>query len=90
MSTDVDAQVEDRITLHREDDLWVATHEDTGVASHGETREEALENLDEAVALHRGEIGEPVTDEDLEEWGLDPEGAPDELEPSDAPWFDSE
>lgn len=44
--------------------------------------------LDEAVALHNGEIGEPVTDEDLEELGIDPEDVPDEPREPDAPWFD--
>ncbi|KDS91762.1 hypothetical protein FK85_19295 [Halorubrum saccharovorum] len=67
---------------------WSAIDEETGVASCGETRQEALEMLDEAVALHTGEAGEPVTDEDLEEMGLDPESVPDEVGVPDAPWFD--
>ncbi|ERJ07088.1 hypothetical protein HLRTI_000951, partial [Halorhabdus tiamatea SARL4B] len=46
---------------------WSAIDEETGVASQGESRQEALENLDEAVALHKGEIGDPV-DDDLREW----------------------
>jgi predicted RNase H-like HicB family nuclease len=65
-----------RITLTKEDEWWVAIDEDagdTGVASQGRTREEALENLDEAVALYNGEIGRPPTDEELREWGIDPE-----------------
>ena len=41
------------ITLTREDEWWVARDDDTGVASQGPTREAALENLDEAVALTR-------------------------------------
>lgn len=58
---------------------WSATDAETGVASQGKTRQEALENLDEAVALHTGEAGEPVTDEDLRDLGLDPEHVdPDE------------
>lgn len=72
------------------DGWWSAVDEDTGVASQGETREEALQNLDEAVALHKGEAGEPVTDEDLRDLGIDPESVPDESRESDAPWFDSE
>jgi predicted RNase H-like HicB family nuclease len=41
-----------RITLQEEDDgWWCAIDEETGVASQGPTREEALENLDEAVEL---------------------------------------
>lgn len=67
---------------------WSAIDDETGVASQGETREDALENLDEAVALHKGEIGEPVTDDDLREWGIDPETVPEEPREPDAPWFD--
>ncbi|CCQ34316.1 hypothetical protein HLRTI_001523 [Halorhabdus tiamatea SARL4B] len=59
---------------------WSAVDEETGVASQGESREAALENLDEAVALHKGEIGEPIEDEEafLKEIGIDP----DEVEPT--------
>jgi predicted RNase H-like HicB family nuclease len=57
-----------------EDGWWTAVDRATGVASQGETREAALENLDEAVALHRGE-GEPIEDEEafLRDVGIDPE-----------------
>ncbi|MCU4799719.1 type II toxin-antitoxin system HicB family antitoxin [Halobacteria archaeon HArc-gm2] len=68
-----DEVVDEEIHLTREGDWWVAKDVETGVASQGETREEALEMLDEAVALHKGEIGREPTDEDLEEWGLDPD-----------------
>lgn len=78
------------ITLTCEGDLWVARDGETGIASQGETREEALAMLDEAVALHHGEIGEAITDEDLEELGIDPDEAPDKPEVPDAPWFDDE
>jgi predicted RNase H-like HicB family nuclease len=37
--------------VENEDGWWTAIDEATGVASQGETREEALENLDEAVEL---------------------------------------
>ena len=67
-----------RIILTNEDEWWVAKDEETGVASQGETRMEALENLDEAVALYKGEIGRPVTDDDLREWGIDPDEIPDD------------
>lgn len=66
---------------------WSAIDEGTGVASQGETRSEALVNLDEAVALHNGEIGEPVTNADLRDLGLDPDNVPDEPQEPDAPWF---
>ncbi|WP_324759516.1 type II toxin-antitoxin system HicB family antitoxin [Haloarcula sp. GH36] len=76
------------IRLVQEDDgRWSAIDEGVGVASHGDTRSEALENLDEAVELHTGEIGEPVTDADLRDLGLDPEKVPDEPREPEAPWF---
>jgi len=49
------------------------TDVETGVTTQGDTREEALEMLDEAVALHKGEIGREPTDEELRELGIDPE-----------------
>jgi predicted RNase H-like HicB family nuclease len=66
------------IRLVEADDGWVATDVETGVASQGETREAALENLDEAVALHRGDIGETIETpeaerEVLRDMGLDPD-----------------
>lgn len=67
---------------------WSAIDEETGVASCGDTRGEALAMLDEAIALHRGEIGEPVTDEDLRDLGIDPESVPEEPQEPDA-WFDT-
>jgi predicted RNase H-like HicB family nuclease len=38
------------LSLGEPGDLWVGRDEDTGVTSQGQTRETALENLDEAVA----------------------------------------
>lgn len=69
-----------RITLTKGEEWWVAKDEETGVASQGQTRREALEMLDEAVALHKGEIGEPIEDEDsfLRGIGIDPDEIPDE------------
>jgi len=61
------------IRLVDDGEWWVATDVETGVTSQGESRTEALENLDEAVALHRGEIGRPPTDDELREMGIDPE-----------------
>jgi hypothetical protein len=54
--------------------MWIITDEDTGVTTQGETREHALEMLDEAVALHNGN-GEDVDDEAalLADLGLDPD-----------------
>ena len=71
----METEAERRITLTQDDetDRWTAVDEGTGVASQGETRHEALENLDEAVALYKGEIGREPTDEELREVGIDPE-----------------
>lgn len=93
MSTDLDnsppVESVQEITLMKEADSewWVAKDEETGVASQGKSRAEALEMLDEAVALHRGEIGEPIDDEDefLREIGIDPEEIP--AEPKEKPEF---
>ena len=70
-----------------EDGRWSAIDERVGVASQGETRFEALTNLDEAVALHRGEIGNPVTDADLRDLGIDPDTVPNKPQEPDVPWF---
>lgn len=64
-----------RITLTEEGEWWVAKDESVGehgVTSQGRTREEALENLDEAIAGFNGE-GQSPTDEELRELGIDPE-----------------
>ena len=74
--------------IEEEDGLWSAIDEETGVASCGGTRAEALEMLDEAVSLHTGESGEPVTDTDLAELGLDPDSVSKETGIPDTPWFD--
>lgn len=56
-----------------EEGWWVARDVDAGVTSQGDTREKALKNLDEAVALAAGEIGHEPTDEELRALGIDPE-----------------
>lgn len=70
---DPDADHEDEIRMWREDGSWVITDVETGVTTQGETREEALEMLDQAVALHNGEAGREPTDEELRELGIDPD-----------------
>jgi predicted RNase H-like HicB family nuclease len=63
----------DEIRLWRENGWWVAKDVDTGVTTQGESRETALENLDEAVALHEGDIGREPSEEELRELGIDPD-----------------
>jgi len=56
--------------IHEDDGSITAKDIETGVASFGETKAEALRMFAEAIELHEGG-GEPVTDEDFEEWGLE-------------------
>jgi len=63
--------------IHEDDGSITARDIETGIASFGETKAEALRMLAEALTLQEGG-GEPVTDEDLEEWGLDPEDEGDQ------------
>ena len=43
--------------IHKEGDWYVSKSPDTNVASQGKTVEEALKNLEEAVALYIEEFG---------------------------------
>ena len=62
---------EEGVEFIQEDDGSItARDKETGVASFGDTKAEALAMLADALMLHEGG-GEPVTEEDLEEWGLD-------------------
>lgn len=64
-----------RISLELSEDgeMWLVRDEETGVATEGETRQQALEMLDDAVAAYNGESGREPTDEELRERGIDPE-----------------
>ena len=67
-----------RITLIEEDDgWWTAVDEETGVASYGDTRPEALDILDEAVALYQSDEDSIETQaeerEALRDLGIDPD-----------------
>ena len=73
--------------VHEDGGRITAVDEETGVASFGETKSEALRMLAEALELHEGG-GEPVSDDDLREMGIDPADVPDEATVPDAPWFD--
>jgi predicted RNase H-like HicB family nuclease len=70
------------VFIHEEDGSITARDIETGVASFGDTKSEALRMLAEALELHEGG-GDPVTDEDLREWGLDP----DDFDTEDLPEF---
>jgi predicted RNase H-like HicB family nuclease len=72
-SSTQDAEIHDgEIRLWQEDDWWIAKDIDTDVTTQGESREAALENLDDAVALHNGERGRAPSDDELRTAGIDP------------------
>ena len=77
MSTDTGSQnnastkVRIILTHEPESEWWRVKDEETGVATQGKSRQEALDNLDEALAGYHG-AGEPPTDEELREEGIDP------------------
>ena len=62
----------DEIRLWREEGSWIAKDVDTGVTTQGDSRRDALKNLDEAVALHTDEVGRKPTEAELREMGIDP------------------
>jgi predicted RNase H-like HicB family nuclease len=51
---DSDSQGREIRLVEEDDGRWAAIDEGTGVASIGETRSEALANLDEAVRIAQG------------------------------------
>jgi predicted RNase H-like HicB family nuclease len=61
-----------RLTEDPESEYWVAKDIETGVASQGKTRVQALDNLDEAVEGYHGAGREP-TKEELHELDIDPD-----------------
>ena len=83
-----------KITLTEEGDWWIAHDGPTGVTTHGRTRTEAIENLDEAVACEQAAIengDEPLPEDEqaalFDELGIDPDELDDPITP---PWEHSE
>ncbi|QKY20246.1 type II toxin-antitoxin system HicB family antitoxin [Halolamina sp. CBA1230] len=77
-ATDDPASRNISLSWNEDAENWSAVDEDLGVASVGDTREEALAMLDEAVALHTGEAGQSIDSweeekEVLEDLGIDPD-----------------
>ena len=76
------------VELRDEGELITATDTESGVASSGRSKSEALAMLSEALRLHDGE-GEEIADEDafLRDIGIDPEDI-EEIPFEDEPeWF---
>lgn len=74
------------VTITRDDDWFVAHDEDTGVASQGKTRPEALANLAEALRVHSGG-GEEI--EDAEAFLDDIDAKPEDERAESPPWLDT-
>jgi hypothetical protein len=71
--------------MWREDGVWVITDVETGVTTQGNTRQSAIELLDQAVALHNSESGRGPTRKELKSFGITPEqNVTGETEPPDA------
>lgn len=70
MSTQVRREIR---LVEGDDGRWTARDLDVGLSAQGETRAEALENLDAVVDAAAGEGGREPTDEELRELGIDPE-----------------
>lgn len=67
--------VQHRITLTENPDGWWTAHDETrGLTTQGETRDEALASLDAVIEAVEEEDWDEPTEEELEEWGIDPDG----------------
>lgn len=86
MSSTAEDRREDGVEFTYEGDLVTARDIETGVASSGESKAEALAMLAEALALHEGG-GEPIEDEDefLRSIGIDPDEVDEDESPP--PWL---
>ncbi|AZH26547.1 type II toxin-antitoxin system HicB family antitoxin [Haloplanus aerogenes] len=71
-----DEETEGVVFVQEDDGSVTAKDLETGLARGGDTRAEALSQLAEVLVLHEGS-GDPVTDDDLEELGLDPDAGGD-------------
>ena len=82
MSSTTENRREEGVEFSYEGDLVTARDLETGVASSGGSKAEALAMLAEALVLHEGG-GEPIEDDDafLREIGIDP----DEVDEDDSP-----
>ena len=54
---------------------WTARDLRVGVTAQGESRDGALDNLDAVVEAVTGDGGQPPTDDEIRELGVDPEVA---------------
>lgn len=70
-----DARRRDIRLVRNPDGQWTARDVDADLTAQGETKEAALEALDDVVEAVHGSGGHAPTDEELRELGVDPEVA---------------
>ena len=74
-SGETDAPTREIRLLKNPDGRWTARDLRVGVTAQGESRAAVLDNLDAVVAAVDCDGGEPPTDEEIRELGVDPEVA---------------
>jgi len=72
---DVDAPDQEIRLVKNPDGLWTARDLRVGVTAQGESRDVALDNLDAVVEAVEGHGGQPPTDDEIRDLGVDPEVA---------------
>jgi predicted RNase H-like HicB family nuclease len=72
---DADAPEREIRLLKNPDGQWTARDLRIGVTAQGESRDAALDNLDDVVAAIEGDGGHPPTDDEIRDLGVDPEVA---------------
>lgn len=72
---DADAPDREIRLLKNPDGQWTAHDLRVGVTAQGESRDIALDNLDAVVEAVKGDGGQPPTDDEIRELGVDPEVA---------------
>lgn len=83
-STGEEGSPDAEIRLWRDGEWWLAEDVKTGVTTQGRSREAALENLDDAVAVREGTAGEEPTEDQLRAAGIEPsDNTTGEREPPD-------
>ena len=74
------------IELTREDSIWVARHVETGISSHGDTPNEAVSMVMDAVYLHRqahAPAPEGYQRDMLDKLDINPEEASEDIDTPD-------
>lgn len=74
-ASDMDEPAREIRLLQNPDGQWTARDLVAGMTAQGKSRAAALDSLDTVVAAVEGDGGEPPTDEEIRDLGVDPEVA---------------